>query len=480
MRAVITIALLTPFFVVGCAPTIAYRIDTRVQADHTCLRRVSIDGRPDKRMPGHRVNLHNYLRLPKTNAYRRAELTPSPDRPQRIVLQGRFASPAEMPADFRKITPGTDRVAGNRVTFRAVDLVLVDVVDYDESVRDIVNRREGALKLDALIHFVLSNVMSAMHDAFDHQYDLRALEGYLNTQVPQVIRRLYTAMWEVRRADRAGIAALSEEEEWRILINSELANLGLRVNADGLPGGARYDEDVWIAFADRQLRRYVRARAEGVPMMTTDTFESSEVQNRLRQAIGRRHGSFNGFLNEIEGMLPEVFGAFIVGRLSVSHMHPRFDFRARLTMPGRLVQTNGVRDFDDSVFWTFDETDMAISGYSMWARSIVVDTEAIAALDLNGFPASIAAIETLYQAIMRAEGEQNPVRQALGICVRQRSLRPLETVAAGQPLHNPGTPPSGRQMDAAQQVLELLREVRDPAPVTDELPIVTPELEDAF
>ncbi|MCX7934465.1 MAG: hypothetical protein N3A66_04300, partial [Planctomycetota bacterium] len=104
--------------------------------------------------------------------------------------------------------------AHNRIRYRAIDLVLVEVIDYEEEINDIVDRREAEAALDRLSAIAVDAVCKILRARCEGRYEIAALEEYLRQNLPALCRRLYTALWEIRRARRGGISSRTERQEW--------------------------------------------------------------------------------------------------------------------------------------------------------------------------------------------------------------------------------------------------------------------------
>jgi len=448
---------------VGCAPLVVCRTETEIRPNHACRRQVLLVGTPSKRVPNQRIKLQDYLTFPEAELYEKFVLTPA-----KVMFTGTFPGPERVPVDFIKTTPQTDRGARNQVLFRSIDLVLIEVMEFEERIDDIVDRADGEKALQELIGVFLDAVLNALHDRYAADYDLQRLDAYLRQEFPQVVTRLYGALWELRRARRGGVALLTESAEWRECLTRELARLGVAPAASSEDAQAAGLQEVFTRFLDAKLPELTTPRRPDIaPLrgsMVKDREGRAELFAALQESIKQRHGSIPAFSAKIEPLLPRAFGAFLINQVSLLPLNPEFEFFYRLALPGHVVQTNGLRDLDGRILWTFTDREVALSGYAMWARSLVLRSEAVAALGLQDFPGHIHSVERLFQLLRAPEDGAFSERliQVLRASIAAHSLRPLEGLAAGAAGTDPA--PTPQDVRAAAQLLEFLNTYRKPQP----------------
>lgn len=433
----------------GCAPILLYRIETIIHEDATIERKVAIQGQPPPDAPNLQVRLSHYLELPDPSLYRQAEI-----EKDHALLYGVFSSSSPPPSDIRKLTPGTDRVAANRISYRTLDLVLFKVLEYEDRIDDIVVREDGERALEELLRILLGTAIQGMRRRFDASYDLGGLESYLHEILPDVARRSYAAFWEIRRARRDGLTAPSEEEEWRGRLQRELARLGLSLRLEELPGGTAFSPEPFLRFADEKLRQLVAPRQPQTPTLTTAMLRGEEMRQIFQESIAQQYGSLTIFLQTLERLLPRIFGAFLLGDANFIPLQSHLRFHARLRMPGMYIQTNGLRDLDGSLVWIFTDRDIALSGCRMWARSLWIHPPTIQALGLERFPEGLATVEVFYRLLCDRQGRLRPTLiEGLRRSVEASSLAPLEASATSRE-------GDGEEALAAKALLEFLQRYR--------------------
>lgn len=403
------------------------RIDTKINEDHSTLRKIGMVVRPSKQIPGQKVKIKDYLELPNPDDFETFRLTRTS-----AIFVGKYSSPTEIEPEYAKYTPDTDKMSRNRIAFRSTDLILLEVMDYEESILDIVTRAEGEKELDKLVQFVLDVVIHFASDTYGKDYDLSQLEAYWRQTLPQAARRLYADLWEVRRARRGGILFTREEVEWQQKLIALAAQLGLPLPKPGAE--MRLKKKTGIAFLTKKLDALTKPKREGLPPLSEKLFATKESRKKVADDfeayLKTRFGSLHAVLAKIEILRPKIFGAYLGNQFSLSPDNPQLAFQVRLLMPGHIVQTNGLRDVNGQLLWTFTGEEVGLSGFQMWARSLVVRKKMVAALGLVNFPGSIQQVERFYR-ILRPHGRKVAplISQAFSDSVKAHSLAPLEKLA---------------------------------------------------
>lgn len=413
----------------GCAPTIKYRIDTAVLPTGACQRTVLVQGISHPRLK-QQVKLQDYLDLPEADAYEHFVLEPSS-----LKLGGRFTSPLMIPSDFVKPTLHSEEVARNRILFRHIDLVLVAFMDYEERIDDIVNRLEGERALRKLVDMILDELILALESRFGEDHDLTGLKQYLRAEFPTLALRLYSRLWEIRRARRGGVAFLSEDKEWNHFVGEEARRYGIDLQPGSSDEVEKHNRQAITDFANRKLRELTTPIAGGTEPLNIDFLHDKNAREALLQdlqaSVKERHGSTQAFVKKLEPLLPEALGAFLINQYSLLPTNPHLDFQVRLALPGTVIQTNGLIDVNGKLLWSFSEGDMGLSGFAMWARSLIVNQKAIDALRLEDFPGGLNTVERFFRPFRGPGGRTNEeLVELLRTCVKEESLGPLAARAA--------------------------------------------------
>lgn len=415
----------------GCAPTISYRVDMKVYEDASCKRKVIVKGTAHEKLKSQQVKLHDYLDLPDADAYDHFVLTPST-----LILGGSFESPDMIPSDFVKQTMHTDKLAKNRVLFRHIDMVLIRFMDFEERIDDIVERSEGEKALVELNNLVLDELLALFESRFGEDYDLSAAKEFLRAESSKLAVRLYARLWEMRRSKRGGIAFMSEDREWRNILAEEARRQGVEIvgQDDEEDGDESKQKKILTEWVNQKLNELTSPRAEGGAALRVDFLEDKDARTKLltdlQESVSQRHGSVKVFLEKIEPLLPKIFGAFLISEYSIIPTNPQFDFQVRLDLPGTVIQTNGLQDLDGKLLWSFTERDLGLTGTAMWARTVVIDQEAVKSLGLKDFPGHLNVVERYFREFRGPGGKPNKdLVEVMRACVETKSVDPLNALS---------------------------------------------------
>lgn len=437
-------ALFAMLAAVGCSPSVLCNIETEVLPDYTVMRVTRMESAPNPENPGRRPRLAEYFQFPPAEQYETYAV-----QQDKVLFAGAFESFDQIPPDVVRATPGTNRRAGNVASFRVMDMVLFVLADFDETLVDIVqNQADGEAALTELVRLLVPEVMSVLNARYGQNFDLSRLETWLMNDLPQKLRRIYSAAWLIHSMKRSGVTSPGEEFEFYMMLKAEAKRDGLELAEPGTPDMRQ--ENI------RRLREYGLRLAQqlvvprGGSGLSTDMFkglEPNELLAAVQQAISARHGSVNNFLSKIAALVPRAFGAYLTASVMPLYMMPDVTYRFRLKVPGAVIQTNGVREFDGSLVWNFTDRDLAFTGQSLWARSIFVRDPAVFGLGLRGFPANLSDVDKVFSLCLNEEGSpREALLKALTDGVMARSLSPVETLASNQ---------SSPDAAAARGLLEL-------------------------
>ncbi len=416
--------------VAGCSPLIAYRIDMKIRDDYSAQRKVLVLAKPSRQIKNQRLNLKDYLALPDAEAYDNFVYTP-----EKLLLSGEFKNLQDLPPDFQRPVAGTNRTARNNYYFRSIDLVLVKIIDYEENFTDVVDRVQGEQALAQLVEIAETVISDCCNDLYGQDYDTAPFVAYLRENLPSLSTKLYQSLWELRRARRDGLSAPAETDEWLQRASLELERLGIKIGpaeGDTLEKKLRF---ALAAFLDERLPKLLVPKRPEIKPLGGDFVRSREVRSAfleaLQKTVDKRYGSLPALLQQIDPLVPKAMGAYLPAQYFPSPANPHFNFIYSLRLPGQLIRTNGLLNLDGSVDWAFRDVDIALSGYSVWARSVILNQEAITALKLTDFGRNMATIELLYRELRRPNGELNePLIIALRESVKAQDWAPLNEYAA--------------------------------------------------
>lgn len=444
-------ALFLGLILSGCAPAVICSIETVVMSDYSCRRVLRLDASPNPAVPNQRPRLGDYFQFPPAELYETYLA-----QPEKAAFAGMFNSYENIHPDLARITPGTNLVAKNAFSFRVMDLVLVVLADFDETIPDIViSREDGQAALAELIRLLVPEVMSVLNARYGAKYELSRLEQWLRNDVVAKAVRIYGKAWEIHSAKRSGVTSPGEIVELYMFLKDEAKREGLELAELGTPNLEQENLRRLKEYAIRKARELCPPRQSGGAPLSPDMLSGNvgeELLGALQKAVTARHGSLNEFIKKVGALLPRAFGAYLTGEAMPLYMLPETTYFCRLRVPGMIMQTNGVRDVNGDILWNFTDSDLALTGQSMWARTMFVREPVLNALDIKGFPSSLAEVDRLFGMCVSPAGTP---REALLMSLQQsagaRSLAPLEA------LSNTASSPDAQ---AAREVLELLNKYR--------------------
>ncbi|MDR0362287.1 MAG: hypothetical protein LBJ46_06350 [Planctomycetota bacterium] len=415
---------------VGCGPTVVCTVETVVLPDYTCRRVMRMDAYANPRFPGQRIRLGDYFQFPPAEMYETYLA-----QPDKAAFAGAFPSFETIPADIVRFTPGSSRLGGNTFSFRAIDLIVAVLADFDETIHDIVvSREDGEAALDELVRLFVPEVMAVLNARYGQRYDMSRLESWLLNDLPAKLRRIYSGVWLIHNSRRSGVASLGEDFELYIFLKAEAEREGLTLADPGTPDIERENFRRLREYGIQLAERLCPPQQTGGAPLSREMFSSTigdELLGALQKAVVARHGSVNEFLRKIGALIPRAFGSYLTPQIMPIYMLPDVTYFYRLRVPGQILQTNAVRDLNGDLVWTFSDRDISLSGQSIWARTIFIREPIVMSLGLRGFPENLAEIDRLFGFCIDAQSQP---REALLTAFQQsaaaRNLRPLEELAA--------------------------------------------------
>ncbi|MDR1519912.1 MAG: hypothetical protein LBU23_07200 [Planctomycetota bacterium] len=442
------------FLAGGCSPSVICQIETTILPDYSCRRSLRLEIRPSPRFPQQRPRLADYFQFPPAELYETYAV-----RQDGAHFEGVFPGYERIPSDLVRKIPGAASQAGNLFSFRVMDLVLFVLADFDETIVDVVaGEEDGQAALAEIIRLCVPEVMAVLNARYGAKRDLSRLDAWLGHDLPAKAARLYDGAWRIHAAKRSGVTSPGEEYEYYLFLQAEARREGLELAPPETPGlreeNLRRLRDYGIRLADRLCP----PRPGASPGPGGGDFSGAslnELAAAVQKAVIARHGSINAFIGKLAALAPRAFGAYLLGSAMPFLMLPEASYRYRLRLPGRVIQTNGVREINDELVWSFHDRDLAFTGQSLWARSIMIREAAGAALGVRGFPASLADVDRLFGLCLTPAGEpRGNLLAALARSVEIRDISPLEALARDR---------SSPDAAAAGGVMELLRRFRPEA-----------------
>jgi hypothetical protein len=426
-------------------------VETVVQTDYTCRRVLRLDAYANPRFPNQRIRLGDYFQFPPAEMYDTYLA-----QPEKAAFAGAFNSFEMIPADLVRFTPGSSRLGGNAFSFRAIDLVVAVLADFDETIHDtVVSREDGEAALDELVRLLTPEIMAVLNARYGQRYDLARLEHWLLNDLSAKLRRVYSGVWNIHNYRRSGVTSPGEDYEIFMFFKAEAEREGLRLEDPFSPDAERENLRRSKEYAMQLVERLCPPRQSGGPPLSRDMLTSTigdELIGALQKTVSARHGSINEFLRKIGAQIPRAFGSYLTPKAMPIYMLPEVAYFYRLKIPGQVLQTNAVRDVNGDLVWTFTDRDIAFSGQSMWARTLFVREPVVLSLGLRGFPENLAEVDRLFGLCVDAQGRpRETLLTAMQQSAAARGMRPLENLA-----DNAASPDA----HSARGVLELFAKYR--------------------
>jgi hypothetical protein len=281
-----------------------------------------------------------------------------------VVLEQRASEPREAAPDFVfKIENAGRREPRNAIDWRREDCVFFDHWVYREEFRDSVDEADRDAATERLVGYLREIALQAAAMDTDGRYDLAPLEAWLDGPGRRLV------------FDAARIAC-TEKDSAR-LAKRLAARLGAEGIAVGESGGANDAE--LAAFFEAKLPELLPPKDgappyDARPLFAKDAEGETRISALLELAATTLHGSKEAAQKAGEEALRAVIGD--VGNAPL-------EFTARVTLPGRVLRTNGIVeecDRDARVFWTFGAHDIASTGHTLELETVVWKPEALAQL----------------------------------------------------------------------------------------------------
>ncbi len=454
---IVSFLALTLLVVSGCSnSTISFSASTELGEQGSAIRMVSISQYAAKSSKTKLLPLSNFIALPPAEKYTYFKVSP-----ERIVFSGKFSNIQDMPVDFRKKTKGISFWAQNQIRMIKRDCILLTAYDYEEKITDIVERIEVEESLKQAVDLLVEAMVSTLENEYGDDYDFADFANYLRELLPPLSQRIYQIYWESKRVDTQGNARIVDQfNSLDYRIRKEISNYGISLEPFWLKHGRQRNKKVAWSFLDSKLRELIKTKKEGVTPFTASVFKGKDSQIKLLfkflQEIQKSFGSVEEFMNQLE--IPLIAGAFSGvnvpftfngNNLQFAASEPSFNFLFKTKVPGKVIQTNGVRDLNGTLVWRFKGEDVMFTGYRMWAKTLQVNQNAIKRLHLRGFPGSIINVERFYAIMTNRKGELNKgLTVLLATAVENESLDPIRNKANGGD-------------DLAQKLLKFLMRYRN-------------------
>jgi hypothetical protein len=342
--------------------------------------------------------------------------------PSYIVAKGKFSTVDKLPSHYVRKSEDEKHESTLVRKSERHDYVFVVEHSWSETLTDVVTL-EGIRKARGELATLLISVAedSLREGLPDH--DASKLIAWLKSEGTEWFAEAVDLY--VESAVRAKLHKLSTDE------------VGEQIEKDftkffAKHGLKKLEGEVAVAFAEAKLKTLLRKKDGSPPSdfavqsilywinlkQDEDRPDDDETKTPLEQAtdsiIQRKHGGQEVFDKRLTSLRERILGLY--GPYS---QPDQFDYR--MTMSGRIVETNGTLDDNATVTWSFNGGEVFPFGYTMRCRSLEIK-DALQKKLLGGTPLAGRKSLQAYIAIM---ADDDDLRGVLRDCVKKGNLNPL-------------------------------------------------------
>jgi hypothetical protein len=406
-RAAALLALLA-VLLGGCGEEAEVRVVTRVFPDGGLQRTLRVEARDPGReepYPADWLRTGPGILLARPEAWDHVETSATSLR-----AEGFFAPGEEVPPMLgHSGLEGEVKPDRGDVVVGRQDLVVLDRTTFRETLGDPYGAREIGSALDALLDAVAKRLTAALRGQFGPEIATRSAEAFLRKGARAALLDVFTALRETEapgKRDARPVRLQQVHAKHQLPVASDDVDQALQADLEALTGRLAAE----LARANPRLDpAALHAFVAGDQGAVAKILEEPEV----------------GAL--VEQMQLAFFGAYGLG--------VRMRFVSRVTLPGRVLRTNGAWD-GDAVVFVWDQDDLSAGDVVLQAESIEPNVETLtrvgARRDLDA-ETLLRLVDLLVRPDL-AEG----LRAALRKAVENGGLRPLREGLAGDGLSRAG------------------------------------------
>ncbi|RMG33968.1 MAG: hypothetical protein D6725_15085 [Planctomycetota bacterium] len=413
----------------GCVPQ-DHVVETTIKPDGSVERWVYQPALPEE--PTARLGWVLIEDVPRVDTDqwfgRVAEIMPSPEAKENRFVRafGRFQNVSAIPPHYRVAWLPGERRDGLQRSFISGDFVLCREFVYEESVAELTTQRDAEQAAAELVALVSGVFIETCREVLGDEWKLDALARWAENDVRRMfiecVRSYYALQREVgsrRELSRQERQRL-RERRWRRLQEQLKKRFGL----DAVEGDVqRYLQTrIRDLIRDRQGNRLDANTAEALSrILSPREQQPPRIAKALEKVLRRRFDGREEFDRQLQSALRRVTGVY-----GLQGDGTRFRFT--VTMPGRLLVTDGTRLDDHTVQWSFYGADVFPDGYRMYCRSALPDRSRLAVFGTSAL-ATVEQIEA-YLRLCRRHPEVLPL---VAQCVESGTPAPLRQKLAELP-----------------------------------------------
>ena len=344
---------------------------------------------------------------------------------------GRFARAADIPDHFVLSASGLDRRGTLDRRYHRRDLGLVVEHTWSETLVDVVELDDRRRARDELVKLGIDMAAATLGHQFGKTYDFSSLEKWSRTNLAAFAADLLDYDLQVAIQRRG-----HDDRQLQSRIIIILSRYGLKITGTDGRLLKEWPKDVaekfFIPFVRRLLKTHVRD-SSGKPVGDEAIAEIVAFVNQesappaWQAVVKKRFGSEKAFdartsqlATRIWGVYRPLFGMTLFGTSR--------QFDASMSLPGRVVETNGKITGEGTVVWNFAASEAFPLGYEMGCRSLET-REQSAVLLAKLKPADRLGV--LLKLVDLVDGDADPLTAVLRRCATKKSWAPLEVYRRG-------------------------------------------------
>lgn len=343
---------------------------------------------------------------------------PANPKEQGTTARGHFASAELIPEHYRKEAPAGLTAATLKRKSEQEDFVFVTEHRWEETLTDCVHLEDVPAARRELVDLVVPIIVETLGKELGPDYDVSEVERWLRDEGATWFDELTALFLDLAARDnwpQNTDKVLSQQAEQR------LAKINQR------HGLANLEVGTIEKFCEGKLKQLVK-RPDGKPLddqMAAKIFHGmlspaegqakGRFEQRSEEVIKSKHHSEEAFKEQLQTRFVRIAGLHH-GVLQTPQL---FDYR--LTMPGFVVETNGVLLGENRVRWRFPATQAFPLGYTMRCRSLQPNEANQKAVFKDAPLKTRSGCERLVR-LLRAKPEW---REVLKQCVANKSREPL-------------------------------------------------------
>ncbi len=342
------------------------------------------------------------------------------EKRQVISERGRFKAVKDIPDYYEFLALDTVPSSKLKRDYVRTDYVFVVEHRWRETLTEAVQLGDMLRAREELAELAIALAGHALSQEFGADYDFTALNQWMRTEGKPWFFELNDFAFG-HSLSHKGLAA-------RVALIDGLANIcarqGLELRRNGkIPKLDQWDVNCVKPFLAAKLCPLVRSKATGMPLdvatamaWLTPTKDGSPLRLALDKDIARQPSGKEAVHERLRVSFIRVFGLYY----TFFRLEQNFDYA--MTMPGEIVETNGLILAKDRVRWRFSGFDAYPLGYDMTCRSL----ELPKAVNAAGTPLEKREVQIDVVALL-AEEDSADLLAVLRDCRDKGDFTPLMT-----------------------------------------------------